>query len=110
MNKKQEAKQYLKQQFEQYGHSVFSYSKDHVRNMSGWNFTNNQELAEIILDAIKDSSVSDYDYKQIARSTIDMDVTSFQVLLDNNLFRENLLPLIVRDWDLKKYKDTVWVL
>jgi hypothetical protein len=109
MNKKQEAKQYLKQQFEQYGHSVFSYSKDHVRNMFGWNFTNNQELAEIILDAIKDSSVSDYDYKQIARYIIDMDVTSFQVLLDKNLFRENLLPLIVRDGDLKKYKDAVRV-
>ena len=77
--------------------------------MFGWNFTNNQELAEIILDAIKDSSVSDYDYKQIARYIIDMDVTSFQVLLDKNLFRENLLPLIVRDGDLKKYKDAVRV-
>ena len=109
MNKKQEAKQYVKQQFEQYGQGVFVDSINHVRNMFGWNFTNNQELAEIILDAIKDSSVSDYDYKQIARYIIDMDVTSFQVLLDKNLFRENLLPLIVRDGDLKKYKDAVRV-
>ncbi len=74
MNKKQEAKQYVKQQFEQYGQGVFVDSINHVRNMFGWNFTNNQELAEIILDAIKDSSVSDYDYKQIARYIIDMDV------------------------------------
>lgn len=109
MNKKQEAKQYFKQQFEQHGHGVFFDSINHVRNMFGWNFTKNQDLAEIILDAIKDSSVGDYDYKQIARSTIDMDVTSLQVMLDKNLFRENLLPLIVRDWDLKKYKDTVRV-